>query len=87
MALEIGREYYWKRTDGWTWIDGSFRWWEVFIRIDGYNGAGGYWLTEFWRWNGSPHNTSTQPRTLSYEDSRQLEQDIEQQPATEPEGE
>lgn len=24
-------EYYWKRTDGWKWLDGCEHWWEVFI--------------------------------------------------------
>ena len=68
-SLEIGREYYWKRTDGWKWIDGEQHWWEIFITVDGYNGVGGYWLVERWRWNGSSETLKVQPRTISYDES------------------
>lgn len=73
--LEIGREYHWKRTDGWNWF-GTERWWTVFIEVTGLNGVGGYWINEYWRWNGSPNNTLHNIRTLSLEESIQLTRDI-----------
>ena len=66
-------EYYWKRTDGWKWIDGCEHWWEVFIVFyDGMNGGGGACVEERWRWNGSSQNLRVQPRNLTLEDTRQL---------------
>ena len=75
-TLETGREYFWKRTEGWDWF-GIQRWWEVFIRIDGFNGGGGLWIEELWRWNGSLETLQRQPRTLSLEDSQKLIAEIE----------
>ena len=74
--LEIGREYYWKRSDGWTWIDGQERWWEVFVEASGFNGAGGYWIEERWRWNGSSETIRAQIRTLSAEETCQIEAEV-----------
>jgi len=64
MEVEMDREYYWKRTPGWDWF-GTPRWWEVFIVPLGFNGAGGLWLKERWRWNGSDENIREEIRTLS----------------------
>ncbi len=77
MELAEGREYYWKRTGSWKWFDGLEHWWEIFVEVCGMNGVGGYWLYERWRWNGSSHNIRNEIRTLSYEESRRLDRDIE----------
>ena len=71
--LEIGREYYWKRTKGWTWIDGTHCWWEIFVVPLGINGVMDYWVTERWRWNGSSQTIREQTRSLSWDESRELE--------------
>lgn len=77
--LSIGHEYFWKKSNSWTWFDGKDRWWEVFITVDGLNGAGGYWITERWRQRG-PWGLSEvmreQPRTLSLKESDALAQEI-----------
>ena len=78
MGLEVGREYYWKHTPGWQWFDGHEHWWEVFVRVSGFNGLGGYWLEEMWRWNGSPDVLRREVRTLSYEESEKLTHEVEQ---------
>jgi len=68
-----GTEYYWKRTDGWKWIDGEQRWWEVLIVFtDGMNGGGGAHVTELWRWNGSRETLRRQPRNLTLMETREL---------------
>ena len=71
-GLETGIRYFWKRTGSWKWLDGRERWWEVDIKFDGFNGAGGVWLTEYWHWNGSAEILRVQPRTLDYETSKQI---------------
>jgi hypothetical protein len=66
-------EYYWKRTDGWKWVEGCEHWWEVFIVFyDGMNGGGGACIEERWRWNGSSQNLRVQPRNLTLQETRQL---------------
>jgi len=69
--IETGKEYFWKRTEGWDWF-GTKRWWEVFVEFAGFNGAGGVWLTEYWRWNSSKETIRKEVRTLSREDSQKL---------------
>ena len=65
-------EYFWKRTDGWVW-NGVERWWDVFISFyDGMNGAGGAYIEERWRWNGSDQNLRVQPRNFSLTETRKL---------------
>lgn len=71
-ALPEHVEFYWKRTGSWNWIDGTERWWEIFVRVEGFNGCGGYWVTEIWRWNGNPQNVREQVRNLSYTESAEL---------------
>ena len=71
VDIETGVEYYWKRTDGWDW-NGDQRWWEVFVEFTGFNGVGGVWLVERWRWNGSDQTMREQPRTLSLDESREV---------------
>lgn len=76
-------EYYWKRTDSWTW-NGTERWWECFVIFhDGMNGGGGAFIEERWRWNGSDQNMRVQPRNLSLFETRQLLSELVQhnQPA------
>ena len=73
--LEIGREYFWKRTNGWDWF-GERRWWEVFVIASGLNGSGGYWLTELWRQNNSREVIRENVRTLSAEESSALERAV-----------
>lgn len=77
MHLEIGKEYYWKRTPSWRWIDGTERWWEVFIRIIGLNGLGGCWVVELWRWNSSSEVIREQARSLSSQETQDLAIDFE----------
>lgn len=77
-GIELGREYYWKRSGGWKnlWDDGT-NWWEWFVEINGFNGAGGLWITEVLKWHNSGATHSTQPRTLSYEDSAKLIRELQ----------
>lgn len=70
-------EYYWMRTDGWTW-SGTQRWWEVFVVFcDGVNGGGGACIEERWRWNGSLQNIRIQPRNLTFEQTRELIKELQ----------
>jgi hypothetical protein len=75
-ALEVGVEYYWKRSGSWRWFDGLEHWWEVFVEVSGFNGSGGYWLYERWRWNGSSENIRNEIKTLSYHDSAVLSKEV-----------
>jgi hypothetical protein len=48
----------------------------VYTEKSGYNGAGGYWVKGHWRWSsGGTHHTDI--RFLNFEQSRQLEKDID----------
>jgi hypothetical protein len=47
--------------------------WRIEARVDGYNGGGGYWITELWKWDRDGKLHHKQPRTLSYGESRELE--------------
>lgn len=73
LDIQPGREYYWKRTGGWDWIDGQRHWWEVFVVFyDGMNGGGGACIEERWRWNGSTQNIRVQPRNLTLQETVDL---------------
>lgn len=77
-CLPIGFRALSKQSDGYKMpsFDDKLRWWNWFTTIKGYNGAGGYWVLEELCWNtGGTH--STQPRSLSWEESRELEREIE----------
>lgn len=74
-GLFTGHDYYWKRTDGWDWF-GAPRWWEVSIEFLGLNGSCGAWLKEKWRWNGNPQVVREDIRTLSFEDTEKLIEEI-----------
>jgi hypothetical protein len=75
-GIGLGREYYWKRSDGWQIFDQPENWWEWYVEIDGFNGGGGLWITEYLRWHsGGTH--STQPRTLSREESLKLVRELQ----------
>lgn len=76
-VLEIGHEYYWKRTPGWDWF-GTWRWCEIFIVPLGLNGGGGLWLEERWRWNGSQQWLPGQVRSLSAADTLALMNEIQE---------
>ncbi len=72
-----GQEYYWKRTDGWKWVDGCEHWWEVFVVFhDGMNGGGGACVEERWRWNGSSQTMCVVSRNLSLQETRQLLEEL-----------
>ena len=71
-CLDIGVSFTAKRGNGWQW-NGRERWWEVTTTITGYNGAGGYWITENWRWNGGERFRRDEPRSLTAEQSRELD--------------
>lgn len=76
QPLEIGREYLSKVTEGWDNPTIGKGCWQVYTEISGYNGAGGYWVKEHWRWStGGTHHTEI--RTLSHEQSRQLEREVQ----------
>ncbi len=76
-CLPIGTRALSKQSGGWkSHVDGRDLWWNWFTTIKGYNGAGGYWVVDELCWSsGGIH--STQPRTLSWEESRKLEAEIE----------
>ena len=74
--IEYGVDFYWKRTPSWQW-DGQERWWEVFVRFTGENGGSGMWIVERWRWNGSPQWMFDQPRSLSFEQTRDVMQAVD----------
>lgn len=71
-GLDIGKSFTAKRGSGWNW-NGVERWWEVETTVTGYNGAGGYWVTENWHWNGSPQFLRNEIRSLTAEQSRALD--------------
>jgi len=75
-GIQTGVKYYWKRSDGWDWTepDGSEtrHWWEYFIEFSGFNGAGGAWLLEWHKWNSSGFEWNPQPRTLSYDETMRI---------------
>ena len=73
--IELGKEYYIGKSNGWDWF-GTHRWWEIFVIIDGFNGSGGYWLRERWRWNGSSQNIREEIKTLSLEESQEVDSKI-----------
>lgn len=70
--MKDGREYKVGESATWNWF-GKTCWWEVFAVVDGWNGVGGYWVTEKWRWNSSREVVRTAVRTLSREESRALD--------------
>jgi hypothetical protein len=71
MEIKMNTEYFWKRTDGWNW-DGVQRWWEIFVVPLGFNGGGGWWIKEIWRWNNSQENTIENIKTLSWQESAEI---------------
>jgi len=76
-GIETGIDYYWKRSEGWVGLDGKTeRWWDYFVEVSGYNGAGGLWIVEKSRHSGETSWFSRQPRTLSLAESRQLIADL-----------
>ncbi len=70
-GIFTGRDYYWKRTDGWDWF-GTRRWWEVSIEFTGLNGSGGAWVKEKWRWNNNPQVVKEEILTLSIEKTEEI---------------
>lgn len=68
-GIETGVEYYWDKTDSWTWIDGSTRWWQIFVVFSGINGGGGANVKKLWRWNGSPHTIRNDYANLTFEET------------------
>ena len=75
VALDEHVEYYWKRSESWEYF-GSTRWWEVFITVLGYNGVGGYWLKEEWRWNGNNQTVRDAIKSLGYTESAQITKEV-----------
>ena len=71
-GVETGKLYYCKRSDSWDWF-GTMRWWEIFIEPLGFNGVGGLWLKEHWRWNGSLNDCFPPTvKSLGYEESQEI---------------
>lgn len=81
-CLDIGVSFTVKRGNSWQW-DGRERWWEVTTTVTGYNGAGGYWVTEEWRWNGGSA-MRTDIRTLTAQESGALDAEFRATAAKEP---
>lgn len=78
LDIQPGREYYWKRTGGWNWLDGQHLWWEVFVVFyDGMNGGGGACIEERWRWKGSTQNLRVQPRNLTFQETVELVEQLQ----------
>lgn len=76
IELESGRDYYWKRSEGWQW-DGRERWWEFYAEIyPGMDGTGGVYITEKSRWNGASKWHFTTPRHLSHEETCDMFREI-----------
>lgn len=76
-GIGTGIEYFWRKSDSWDWF-GVQQWWEIFVKFYGFNGEAGVWCEELWKWNGGTPGKYqfTQPRTLSYEDSAKMLQEI-----------
>jgi len=78
-CLPIGFRALSKQSDGYTMpslTGDKLLWWDWYTTIKGYNGSGGYWVEDELCWStGGVHSTTI--RTLSWEDSRQLEDEIE----------
>ena len=85
IELESGRDYYWKRSDGWQW-DGRERWWEYAVEIyPGMNGGGGVHIFEKSKWNAASDWHFTTPRNLSHDETCALFREIVAHiPRTEP---
>jgi hypothetical protein len=76
IHLKAGRDYYWKRSEGWQW-NGVERWWEYYVEIyPGMNGGGGVWIKEKSRWNGASDWQFTTPRNLTHEETCDLFRDV-----------
>lgn len=73
--LQIGIDYFWKRTNGWDWF-GVERWWEVSVEFTGLNGAGGAWIKEKWRWNGSAQTVREDIRSLGHAETMKIIEEI-----------
>jgi hypothetical protein len=78
-CFAIGERYLSKQSETYTMpslTGDKLHWWNWFTTIKGYNGSGGYWVEEELCWNtGGVHSKSI--RTLSWEDSRKLEAEID----------
>lgn len=76
-CLDIGERHLSHQSGVWKGIrSGADQWWNTFTTIKGYNGAGGYWVEEELCWSaGGTHSRAI--RSLSAEESRHLEAEIE----------
>ena len=87
-SLETGVDYYWKRSEGWTGLNGQpDQHWEYYIEFSGFNGTGGAWVVEKVRLHGCRWYPATatrggsewfcrQPRTLSRYETWKLIREI-----------
>lgn len=75
MKIELHKEYYVGKSNSWDWF-GTERWWEYRVIITGFNGAGGYWVEELSGWNGGKKDHFREIKTLSWEESRELDKKI-----------
>jgi hypothetical protein len=76
--VETGKRYYWKRSGGWDWFDGQRYWWEYFVEPAGLNGAGGWWVKVWSRWNSSGFEWRPQTESWSWEKTREVLMEIGQ---------
>lgn len=76
-CLEIGTRALFKQSGSWkSHLDEREQWWNWFATIKGYNGAGGYWIEQELCWSSGGTHTKIS-RSLSWEESRDLEREIE----------
>ena len=71
-GLQTGVEYYYDRSKSWEWFDGQENWWEIFVTISGFNGVGGLWIKEEWRWNNSRETIREDVRSTTCEQGREI---------------
>ncbi len=69
--MVLNQNYYLGRSNSWKW-NGVSRHWNIFVSLIGYNGAGGGWFRETWRWNKSSQVLGEQIKTLSWEDTQKI---------------
>lgn len=75
-CLKIGVPYLCQQSNGWSMFGGPLNWWNWYAIVTGYNGAGGYWIKKELRWASNGETHSYDILSLSYEESRKLEEDI-----------
>lgn len=71
-GIETGVEYYLERTESWKWVDGTERWWDIFVVFHGIHGGGGAVVKKLWRWNGSSETVRHDSFNLSIKETNAM---------------